>query len=211
MFADVLHRRPVWESQLGPQERHQELIAAERAGVPLDLLRFHGSRPNKLDGALGLGCLHQEWAQPFTVDDVVYHTAEHYYLSHKAQLFGDRAARDAILATPHVPVAKHIASRIRGFDDEIWRAAQYTVVVAGNLAKFTALPELGAFLLATGEQVIVYANPADRVLSIGLSRRDPAVLTPSAWRGQNLLGFALTDVRSMLAANSPTSEVQAHV
>jgi len=57
---------------------------------------------------------------------------------------------------------------------------------------------LGAFLLRTGERVLVEASPVDRIWGIGLARDDPAATDPSRWRGLNLLGFALMAVRDFL-------------
>jgi ribA/ribD-fused uncharacterized protein len=68
-------------------------------------------------------------------------------------------------------------------------------VVAGNHAKFGQHPELYAFLVTTGTRVLVEASPFDHVWGIGMGPANPAVAHPSAWRGLNLLGFALMEVR----------------
>jgi predicted NAD-dependent protein-ADP-ribosyltransferase YbiA (DUF1768 family) len=43
--------------------------------------------------------------------------------------------------------------------------------------------------------VLVEAGPYDTVWGIGLSAAQPEARRPSQWRGLNLLGFALMDVR----------------
>jgi ribA/ribD-fused uncharacterized protein len=53
-------------------------------------------------------------------------------------------------------------------------------------------------LLATGKRVLVEASPVDRIWGVGLSRDDERAERPDAWRGQNLLGFALMAVRQQL-------------
>ena len=55
-------------------------------------------------------------------------------------------------------------------------------------------------LLATGKRIIVEAAPTDRIWGIGLAEDDRRALDRSEWRGQNLLGFALTRVRDEIAA-----------
>ncbi len=69
---------------------------------------------------------------------------------------------------------------------------------AGNLAKFGQHADLREFLLTTGDRVLVEASPFDRIWGIGMGPNNPAALRPSAWRGQNLLGFALMEVRERL-------------
>ena len=70
----------------------------------------------------------------------------------------------------------------------------------GNVAKFSQNAELGAFLLGTGHQVLVEASPVDPIWGIGLAATDPAAQDPRAWRGLNLLGFALMAARDVLRA-----------
>ncbi|WP_238162872.1 NADAR domain-containing protein [Kribbella capetownensis] len=43
------------------------------------------------------------------------------------------------------------------------------------------------------------ASPLDRIWGIGLAADDPRAGDPAAWRGLNLLGFALMQARSELA------------
>jgi len=66
------------------------------------------------------------------------------------------------------------------------------------MAKFSQHPELGQFLLATGERVLVEASPQDRVWGVGLTADDERAASPRTWRGLNLLGFALMEVRHRL-------------
>ena len=42
------------------------------------------------------------------------------------------------------------------------------------------------------------ASPVDRIWGIGLNADDPAAGDPGCWRGLNLLGFALMQVREAL-------------
>jgi ribA/ribD-fused uncharacterized protein len=46
--------------------------------------------------------------------------------------------------------------------------------------------------------VLVEASPLDRVWGIGLAADHEAAASPSRWRGRNLLGFALMEVRERL-------------
>jgi ribA/ribD-fused uncharacterized protein len=174
-----------------------DLTAVQAAGRPVDYLFFWGHRPER-DGGAGAGCLSQWWPARFTADGLTFASAEHYMMWGKAMLFGDGAMAEQILAAPDPRAAKALGARVSGFDKRAWDEQRFPIVVAGNLAKFGQHPELRAFLLGTAERVLVEASPVDRVWGIGLGRDDPAAADPSRWRGLNLLGFALMEVRDIL-------------
>ena len=68
-----------------------------------------------------------------------------------------------------------------------------------NLEKFSQNSALSEYLLGTGKKVLVEASPADRIWGIGLAADNPKALNPNSWRGLNLLGFALMEVRQRLS------------
>lgn len=150
------------------------------------------------EAELDPGCLSQFWPAAFTVDGVGYPTAEHWMMSSKARLFADEEAVEVILRSPSPEAAKAAGRRVRGFSEAEWAAARYEIVVAGNLAKFTQNDDLGRFLASTGDMVLVEASPLDRVWGIGLDASDERAASPARWRGSNLLGFALMEVRERL-------------
>ncbi|MEV5752126.1 NADAR family protein [Actinoallomurus sp. NPDC052308] len=177
--------------------RVDDLIPLEEQDELPELLLFWGHRPPK-GGGVGKGCLSQWYPAPFTVDGVRYATAEHYMMAGKARLFGDAEAEERVLADDDPGKAKGAGRRVRGFDEDIWAEHRYGLVVAANEAKFGQRPPLRDFLLATGDRVLVEASPYDTVWGIGLSASQPEATRPAAWRGLNLLGFALMDVRTAL-------------
>lgn len=52
-------------------------------------------------------------------------------------------------------------------------------------------------LLATGNAYLVEANPDDKVWGIGMDRYDKYARAPGYWKGDNLLGQILMDVRGL--------------
>ncbi|GIH26525.1 hypothetical protein Aph01nite_48350 [Acrocarpospora phusangensis] len=175
----------------------QEAIDAERAGTRLRYLCFWGHRPAR-DGGVGAGCLSQWWPARFTECGHLFRTAEHYMMSHKAWLFGDEATAAQVLDAATPGEAKALGRQVRGFDDEVWTAHRYPIVVRASVAKFGQNPDLKEYLLASRDRVLVEASPLDRVWGIGLAADDPAAASPATWRGLNLLGFALMDARDAL-------------
>lgn len=174
------------------------LIAYAADGPRVKYLHFWGHRPQR-DGSAGAGCLSQWWPSPFTVDGVTYATAEHWMMAGKARLFGDQDAESRALAATHPKAAKDAGRSVRGFDDAVWQRERFALVAEGSRHKFRQHADLRAFLLATGDRVLVEASPLDRVWGIGLAADDERAGDPARWRGLNLLGFALMDARDRLA------------
>lgn len=161
---------------------------------------FWGHRPQR-DGGIGVGCLSQWWPVVFTVDGLLFRSAEHYMMWRKAVLFDDTDAAGRIIAASHPRQAKMLGRRVRGFDERVWVEHRFDIVVDAGVAKFGQHPDLREFLLGTGERVLVEASPTDRVWGIGLAVTDPRAADPAQWLGHNLLGFALMQARAMLAAD----------
>ena len=159
---------------------------------------FWGHKPEP-DSSIGRGCLSQWWPAAFTVDDHTFATAEHYMMWRKAMLFDDTEAAAAILAAPHPHRAKALGRTVRAFDQAVWEAERYGIVVTGSTAKFGQHQDLGAFLSGTGDRVLVEASPLDRVWGIGMAATDPGADDPARWRGLNLLGYALMDARTAIS------------
>jgi ribA/ribD-fused uncharacterized protein len=116
----------------------------------------------------------------------------------KARLFGDEAMAADILTDPDPARAKALGRKVRGFDEATWAERRYDIVVTGTRGKFGQHQDLRDFLLATGDKLIVEASPEDTVWGIGLDEHQPEARRPSQWRGLNLLGFAIMDVRAEL-------------
>ncbi|MEV7416715.1 NADAR family protein [Streptomyces sp. NPDC089919] len=173
------------------------LIGQVSRGERVKFLPFWGHRPRP-DGRLGASCLSQWWPSAFTVGEQEYATAEHWMMAGKARLFDDPQALAAVLAARTPAEAKKAGRLVRGFDGALWERERYDLVVAGSVHKFASDPALLAFLLGTGERVLVEASPLDRIWGVGLAADSPDVLDPARWRGLNLLGFALMDARERL-------------
>ena len=173
------------------------LRAAWAAGARPDFVFFWGHTPPK-DGSVNGTCLSQWFVSPFTVDGRIYPTAEHWMMAGKARLFEDAEAFEQIFESASPAVAKKIGRRVRGFDNATWKAHRRVIVTEGNRHKFDQSPPLARFLRGTGDAVLVEASPYDRIWGIGLKRDDSRAADPGTWRGENLLGFALMDVRAEL-------------
>ncbi|MFJ8041477.1 NADAR family protein [Kitasatospora sp. NPDC096147] len=188
--------------QLPTDTRDREALAAlVAAGAQPKYVFFWGHRPER-DGRIGAGALSQWWPGVFEVDGVRYPTAEHWMMAGKARLFGDEEVLAKVLAAGSAPEAKKLGRQVRRFDDRRWDAERFELVVRGNVAKFGQDEALRSYLLGTGRRVLVEASPIDRIWGIGLHADDERATRPADWRGLNLLGFALMEARTRLAAGA---------
>ena len=181
-----------------PPKSVDELEAAIAGGFEPKYVFFWGHQPSS-GGRVTKACFSQWWEGPFSADGIEYRTAEHFMMASKARLFGDAVTLERILAAPHPKQAKDLGRSVAGFDEAVWLAHRFEYVVAGNLAKFSQNPELADFLLGTGKRVLVEASPVDRIWGIGLAADSPDAGWPDRWKGLNLLGFALMEVRYQLS------------
>ena len=176
---------------------NEDLCAFLNQGGAVKYIYFWGhTRPR--DGSVNQTCFSQWYQESFQVDGVEYSTAEHFMMAEKARLFDDEGALAKILSANHPGEAKNEGRGVRNFDEARWLENRFDIVVRGNLAKFEQNEALRIYLLGTGERVLVEASPVDRIWGIGMAKDDPDIESPSLWRGLNLLGYALMEVRSRL-------------
>ncbi|MCI4664440.1 MAG: NADAR family protein [Neomegalonema sp.] len=181
-----------------------DLIAAIADGARPKFVLFWGHTPQSPTSPLGAACLSQWFPAAFTVDEIAYPTAEHYMMAEKARLFGDEAARQRVWAATSPGAAKAVGREVRDFVQATWEAERFEIVRRGSRAKFAQNPEMGAFLLATRDRVLVEASPRDRIWGAGVSKNSPIAEQPDQWPGLNLLGFALMAARADLLAEGLT-------
>ncbi|QGK76481.1 NADAR family protein [Flavobacterium sp. SLB02] len=160
-------------------------------------LFFWGHQPNK-DGSISKTCFSQWWLSSFEVDNVTYKTAEHWMMAKKAELFKDDKILEKILLAKSPAEAKKFGREVKNYNETLWLAARFNIVKEGNFHKFSQNPELKTFLLNTNDRVIVEASPVDAIWGIGMAGDHKDVLNPAKWKGLNLLGFALMEVRDEL-------------
>jgi ribA/ribD-fused uncharacterized protein len=175
----------------------QALIDEYPNSTDIPFLFFWGHKPSA-DGHITKSCFSQWWVAPFEVDGTIYPTAEHWMMAGKAKLFGDQEALKAILSCDTPAKAKKQGRLVQGFEQNTWDQHKYDIVVDGNFHKFTQHAVLKDFLLSTGDQVLVEASPFDTIWGIGLNSGSAAARNPAVWRGENLLGFALMEVRDKI-------------
>jgi len=173
------------------------LIDLHARSETLDYLCFWGHQP-RADGQVGDSCLSQWWEASFIVDQLPYPTAEHWMMAEKARHCGDEETLAKILAAKSPGAVKNLGRQVRNFDPASWDEVKYEIVKTGNLHKFSQQKALGDYLKHTAGCILVEASPLDQIWGIGLAEDHPHITDPNHWPGQNLLGFALMEVRDTL-------------
>lgn len=143
--------------------------------------------------------------------------SEQEMMLEKALCFSDKQRARLILAEQHDPSwVKQHGRNVHNYDNEVWAARRLQLVTNALRRKFTDRDDLRHILLATGNKVLVEAAWSDNVWGIGLSewkgnyegvlewdevsQKATFSVPPWKWKGQNLLGRALMEVRRELQA-----------
>ncbi|MFK7810277.1 MAG: NADAR family protein [Saprospiraceae bacterium] len=176
------------------------LIEQLQNNQEINYIYFWGHHPAK-NGATNQSCLSQWFDSPFEYEGNVYRTAEHWMMAEKARLFKDAESEQLILKSTSPKEAKALGRQVKNFDNNAWLAERVRIVTEGNALKFTQNKDMGKYLLSTGNDVLVEASPYDRIWGIGMKKDDRGVDDPRNWKGGNLLGYVLMEVRGMVKAN----------
>jgi ribA/ribD-fused uncharacterized protein len=134
----------------------------------------------------------------FKYKEHIFQNSEQAFMWEKAMYFNDSQSASMILACPTPSVVKKLGRKVKNFDQKEWLTAGYDAMVDVNYAKFDQNKDLKSLLKSTEDKIIVEASPYDIIWGIGLHWEDDRVLDESQWRGMNLLGKALMEVREIL-------------
>ncbi|KAI6191048.1 hypothetical protein M3Y97_00185400 [Aphelenchoides bicaudatus] len=132
------------------------------------------------------------------MDGKVFMSTEQYYFYRKAEIFGDRTAAQKLLRETDPMKAKVIGQNVKNFDKQKWDEVSYTIMKRAIFEKFKQHRSLKNMLLSTGNGILVEAAPYDTRWGVGLKQTDPRIGNMQNWRGTNLLGKALMEVRTGL-------------
>lgn len=186
---------------MSDDHRQHLIVSILEGNSPNYLFFWEGQQPVS---PVNHTCLSQWYHAPFVIGDVIFKTAEHYMMASKANLFKDYEMETKILNSNTPYEAKKLGRKVKNFNQNEWSEKCFSIVVGGNLAKFSQHDELRSFLINTGDDVLVESSPVDKIWGIGLHRDDSDSLDPRKWKGYNLLGFALMEVRQTIIDSGAT-------
>ena len=142
------------------------------------------------------GFLSQWTAESFSELGVTFNCCEQYMMWRKAILFKDYKVAELIINETDPSKIKQLGRRVKNYDEYVWSKHKYEIVITGNHLRFSQNPKSRDKLLSYSAKVtFVEASPYDKIWGIGMDENHPDINNSTKWKGENLLGKALTDVR----------------
>lgn len=127
-----------------------------------------------------------------------FNCCEQWMMVCKAKHFGDYRSLEKILATQDPKSQKALGRTVEDFDEAEWDTVKESIVLAGNILKFSQNREEREFLKSFHPfTIFCECAPWDRVWGNGMKIEDPSALDINNWKGQNLLGRAIMEVRKL--------------
>lgn len=140
----------------------------------------------------------------FTVNhngkELEFFNSEQYFMWMKAITFGDEEIAEQILEKGKNPkTAKALGRKVKNYDDKVWNEKRFDVMLDANMYKYTQNAELNSLILDPqfDGKKFVEASPLDGIWGIKCGEEE-ALDDESNWKGLNLLGKVLDEVRNRL-------------
>ena len=141
------------------------------------------------------GIFSQWYHSNFLINDIKYCCVEQYLMSEKAKIFHDYVMFKKIMDTENPKLHKKYGRQVKNYNDTEWEKIREDIAITGNYAKFSQNRKLYEYLISTENKILVEASPYDIIWGIGLKETDERCLDETKWRGTNLLGKVLMQVR----------------
>ena len=151
---------------------------------------------------------YKEWLSNFRKTDFTYDydwegnphrffCTEQAFMYSKARFFNDLEIAEQILVAETPMDAKVLGRAVRNYVDRDWYYVRYGYMKQVNYERFTQdLSLRGKFLNPEYDgKEFVEASPEDLIWGIGIALDDDAIFDENNWRGMNLLGKVLTELR----------------
>lgn len=135
---------------------------------------------------------------PFKHQELNFKWSEQAVMYRKAKFFGADEIANKILQAKTPKECKDFGrSRQIPFNETLWVENRERIYKEVLLDKFSS-PKLKEQILATKDKTLVEASPYDNIWGIKMSAEHPDAENPSKWKGLNLLGKVLMEVREEL-------------
>ena len=145
------------------------------------------------------GCFSNWYPAEFDYAREHYKNVEQYMMYQKVMMFRQYELAEKIMGTDDPSECKKIGrTHFPEFNSELWDKTCKTIVKRGIRAKFLQNEDLLNTLLGTGNKLLAECSPFDKKWGIGIDINDSDRFDTSKWKGSNLLGRILMEVREEL-------------
>ena len=133
----------------------------------------------------------------FTEGGKVWKNSEQCFMAKKAKFFGDEEMYNAILNSETPKEAKKYGRLVKNFDAEKWSKVCFDKMYDAVYAKFSQNNDLKELLLSSDFEGkgFVEGSPYDAIWGVKMDWRNPDIDNEENWKGENLLGKILTEIR----------------
>ncbi len=141
-----------------------------------------------------------QFTDPLT--KLTWNNTEEAFMFYKANFHQDFVTANKIvnhaIMRRHPREVKDLGREVLDYSDKAWSCVRYGYMVYVNYLKFSQNEDFKKQLLETSDKILVEASPYDAVWGVKLGEDDPLILSEDNWKGLNLLGKALMEVRNKL-------------
>lgn len=130
-------------------------------------------------------------------DNITFTSTEQLFMYMKAKHFKDQDSMTKLSTPLHPRDAKQIGREVKNYKDDEWDKVRYSYMLEANKLKYQN-SYFKTSLLNTKDRLLIECNPKDFIWSCGLRFDDPKVLDKASWKGKNLLGEVLMEIRDQL-------------
>ncbi len=139
------------------------------------------------------------------ISSLTWNNTEETFMYYKAVFHEDFDTAAKIIKhakeLKHPNGVKDLGRQVKNYNDKAWSCVRLGYMVYVNYLKFSQNEEFKRYLLDTDDKILVEASPVDGVWGVKLAENDPLILDEKNWKGLNLLGVALMEVRKCLGKN----------
>lgn len=149
----------------------------------------------------GTDGIYSNWYKAKFFDSIAkvnFSNTEQAFMWYKADFFKSDAVRTKIASTTDPKEVKALGREVKGFNNVAWECVRLGYMTWVNYQKFSQNQALKEELFNTDGKILVEASPYDEIWGVKLGENDPLILDRKNWKGLNLLGISLMQVRNML-------------
>lgn len=141
--------------------------------------------------------------------DVNFCCSEQLFMFMKALYFKDKEIANEIInkKNKHPNEYKSLGRKVKNYNEIEWNKNRKSMMIFCLKEKFNQNIDLLNELLSTNSKILVEASPYDLIWGVGLKEDNPLIKDPKYWKGTNLLGQCLMEVRKDFQLNKPMTKI----